>query len=81
MKLFSTSKREIPITLKTIIKPVIEKIDRVSRPGLRIYRSENDLPKVMGGLGIAVVSTSKGIMSDRQARQDGCGGEVLCVVA
>ena len=62
-------------------KPVIEKIDRVSRPGLRIYRSQNDLPKVMGGLGIAVVSTSKGIMSDRQARQDGCGGEVLCVVA
>ena len=66
---------------KDKLKPVIEKIDRVSRPGLRIYRSQNDLPKVMGGLGIAVVSTSKGIMSDRQARQDGYGGEVLCVVA
>ena len=61
-------------------KPVIEEINRVSRPGLRIYRSKNELPKVMGGLGIAVISTSKGIMSDRQARQDGHGGEVLCKV-
>ena len=61
-------------------KPVIEEIKRVSRPGLRIYRSKHELPKVMGGLGIAVISTSKGIMSDRQARQDGHGGEVLCVV-
>ena len=76
------NKSHIVIELKYFEgKPVIEKIDRVSRPGLRIYRSQNDLPKVMGGLGIAVVSTSKGIMSDRQARQDGCGGEVLCVVA
>ena len=61
-------------------KPVIEEIKRVSRPGLRIYRSKHELPKVMGGLGIAVISTSKGIMSDRQARQDGHGGEVLCEV-
>ena len=61
-------------------KPVIEEINRVSRPGLRIYRSKNELPKVMGGLGIAVISTPKGIMSDRQARQDGHGGEVLCKV-
>jgi len=61
-------------------KPVIEEIKRVSRPGLRIYRSKHELPKVMGGLGIAVISTSKGIMSDRQARQDGHGGEVLCMV-
>ena len=61
-------------------KPVIEEINRISRPGLRIYRSKNELPKVMGGLGIAVISTSKGIMSDRQARQDGHGGEVLCKV-
>lgn len=61
-------------------KPVIEEINRVSRPGLRIYRSKSELPKVMGGLGIAVISTSKGIMSDRQARQDGHGGEVLCKV-
>ena len=58
----------------------IEEIKRVSRPGLRIYRSKHELPKVMGGLGIAVISTSKGIMSDRQARQDGHGGEVLCVM-
>ena len=76
------NKSHIVIELKYFEgKPVIEKIDRVSRPGLRIYRSQNDLPKVMGGLGIAVVSTSKGIMSDRQAKQDGCGGEVLCVVS
>ena len=76
------NKSHIVIELKYFEgKPVIEKIDRVSRPGLRIYRSQNDLPKVMGGLGIAVISTSKGIMSDRQARQDGCGGEVLCLVA
>jgi small subunit ribosomal protein S8 len=62
-------------------RPVIMKIDRVSRPGLRIYRGKDDLPKVMGGLGVAIVSTSKGIMSDRKARAAGQGGEVLCVVA
>ncbi len=61
--------------------PVIMKIDRVSRPGLRVYKGKDDLPQVMGGLGVAIVSTSKGIMSDRRARADGHGGEVLCVVA
>ncbi len=62
-------------------RPVIEKIERVSRPGLRIYRSTSDIPKVMNGLGIAIVSTSKGVMTDRSARASGVGGEVLCIVA
>jgi small subunit ribosomal protein S8 len=62
-------------------KPVIEKIERISRPGLRIYRPGRDLPKVMNGLGIAIVSTSKGVMTDRKARGLGVGGEVLCIVA
>jgi len=61
--------------------PVIEKIDRVSKPGLRIYRGKEDMPKVLGGLGVAIVSTSAGVMSDRQAREKGIGGEVLCVVS
>lgn len=61
--------------------PVIEKIERVSRPGLRIYKGTEDLPKVMNGLGVAIVSTSKGVMTDRKARASGIGGEVLCVVA
>jgi small subunit ribosomal protein S8 len=61
--------------------PVIESIKRTSRPGLRIYRGKEDLPKVLGGLGIAIVSTSAGVMSDRQAREQGIGGEVLCVVS
>ena len=60
--------------------PVIEKIQRASRPGLRVYRGKEDLPKVLGGLGVAIVSTSAGVMSDRQAREKGIGGEVLCVV-
>jgi small subunit ribosomal protein S8 len=62
-------------------KPVIEKIERVSRPGLRIYRPKDDLPKVMNGLGVAIVSTSRGVMTDRKARGLGVGGEVLCIVA
>ena len=62
-------------------KPVIEKIERVSRPGLRIYRPKDDLPKVMNGLGVAIVSTSHGVMTDRKARGLGVGGEVLCIVA
>jgi small subunit ribosomal protein S8 len=62
-------------------KPVIENIQRVSRPGRRVYRGKDDLPTVMGGLGVAIVSTSKGVMSDRKARQHGHGGEVLCVVS
>ncbi len=62
-------------------RPVIEKIQRVSRPGLRIYKGSDEIPKVMNGLGIAIVSTSKGLMTDRKARANGIGGEVLCVVA
>ena len=62
-------------------KPVIEKIERVSRPGLRIYKGRDDIPRVMNGLGIAIVSTSHGVMTDRKARADGVGGEVLCIVA
>ncbi len=61
--------------------PVIEHIQRASRPGLRIYRGKEDLPKVLGGLGIVIVSTSAGVMSDRQAREKGIGGEVLCIVS
>lgn len=62
-------------------RPVIEKIQRVSRPGLRIYKGSKDIPTVMNGLGIAIVSTSKGLMTDRKARANGIGGEVLCIVA
>ena len=62
-------------------KPVIERIERVSRPGLRSYRAKDELPKVLGGLGIAIVSTPQGVMTDREARRAGQGGEVLCVVA
>jgi small subunit ribosomal protein S8 len=62
-------------------EPVIERIERVSRPGLRVYSSADDLPRVQGGLGIAIVSTSGGVMTDRQARAQGRGGEVLCVVS
>lgn len=62
-------------------RPVIERIERVSRPGLRIYKSTNKLPNVMNGLGVAIVSTSKGVMTERKARASGVGGEVLCIVA
>jgi len=62
-------------------RPVIERIERVSRPGLRSYRGKTALPKVLGGLGIAIVSTSQGVMTDRAARAAGQGGEVLCVVS
>ena len=62
-------------------EPVIEKIERVSRPGLRIYKGRDEIPKIMNGLGIAIVSTSKGVMTDRKARATGIGGEVLCIVA
>ena len=75
-------KAELEITLKYFEgKPVIESIERVSRPGLRIYKKRNELPKVMGGLGVAVVSTSKGLMTDRAARKAGLGGEVIGYVA
>jgi len=62
-------------------RPVIEKIQRVSRPGLRVYKGSDDIPQVMNGLGVAIVSTSKGLMTDRKARANGIGGEVLCIVA
>ncbi len=62
-------------------RPVIEKIQRVSRPGLRVYKGSEDIPRVMNGMGIAIVSTSKGLMTDRNARASGIGGEVLCIVA
>ena len=62
-------------------KPVIEHIERVSRPGLRIYKGRHDIPNVMNGLGVAIVTTPKGVMTDRKARQAGVGGEVLCYVA
>ena len=62
-------------------RPVIEKIQRVSRPGLRIYKGRDGIPSVMNGLGIAIVSTSKGLMTDRRARASGFGGEILCIVA
>ena len=76
------NKSEISIELKYYAgSPVIERIDRVSRPGLRIYRGVGDIPTVMNGLGIAIVSTSRGVMTDRAARASGVGGEVLCVVA
>jgi len=83
---YSTSsdgaKQQLSIELKYFNgKPVIERIERSSRPGLRIYRGKQDLPKVMGGLGVSIVSTSAGVMSDRQAREKGIGGEVLCIVS
>ena len=62
-------------------RAVIEKLERVSTPGLRIYKSKDDIPRVMNGLGIAIVSTSQGVMTDRKARATGVGGEVLCIVA
>jgi small subunit ribosomal protein S8 len=62
-------------------RPVIERLERVSRPGLRIYKGSNAIPQVMNGLGVAIVSTSRGVMTDRKARTQGVGGEVLCYVA
>jgi small subunit ribosomal protein S8 len=76
------AKPELEVTLKYFQgKSVIETIDRVSRPGLRIYKKRGDLPKVMGGLGVAIVSTSKGLMTDRAARKVGIGGEIIGYVA
>jgi len=83
---FKVAGEEVKPTLEIGLKyhagrPVIEKIERVSRPGLRIYKSKDDIPRVMNGLGIAIVSTSQGVMTDRRARATGVGGEVLCIVA
>ena len=76
------NKAELEIVLKYFEgKPVIERLTRVSRSGLRKYSGKADLPKVLDGLGVAIISTSKGIMTDSQARQHGVGGEVLCFVA
>lgn len=73
--------REMTVVLKYYNgAPVIEEVKRISKPGLRIYKSKDELPKVLGGLGIAIVSTSKGVMTDRAARAIGHGGEVLCTV-
>ncbi len=75
-------KRVLSLKLKYFLgRPVIEKLERVSRPGLRKYRGSDALPKVLAGLGIAIVSTSKGLMTDAKARAAGLGGEVLCLVA
>lgn len=75
-------KAELDIELKYYAgRPVIERLERVSRPGLRVYRGQQELPKVMNGLGIAIVSTPKGVMTDRGARSANVGGEVLCIVA
>ncbi|QCI17308.1 30S ribosomal protein S8 [Buchnera aphidicola (Aphis helianthi)] len=77
-----TNKLELEVILKYFKgRSVIEKIQRVSRPSLRIYKKKNDLPKVMAGLGIAIISTSRGIMTDHMARKLGLGGEVICYVA
>ncbi|MBK7135992.1 MAG: 30S ribosomal protein S8 [Rhodocyclales bacterium] len=75
-------KPQLDIALKYYAgRPVIERIERISRPGLRVYKGSGDLPRVMNGLGIAIVSTPKGVMTDRRARATNVGGEVLCIVA
>ncbi len=76
------NKRDLSMDLKYFDgRPVIEQIERVSKPGLRVYKSKDELPEVMGGLGIAIISTSSGVMTDRAARKLGKGGEILCIVA
>ncbi len=76
------AKPELEIALRYYAgRPVIERIERVSRPGLRVYKASNDIPQVMNGLGVTIVSTSRGVMTDRKARSEGVGGEVLCYVA
>jgi len=76
------AKADLNIALKYYAgRPVIERLERVSKPGLRVYRGRNDIPQVMNGLGVAIVSTPKGVMTDRKARASGVGGEVICYVA
>jgi small subunit ribosomal protein S8 len=78
----AAGKAELSIALKYYAgRPVIERIERVSKPGLRVYKGKDDLPRVMNGLGVAIVSTPKGVMTDRRARAANMGGEVLCLVA
>jgi small subunit ribosomal protein S8 len=75
-------KKQLRIGLKYYAgRPVIERLERVSKPGLRVYRGRDDIPRIMNGLGVAILSTSRGVMTDRKARADGVGGEVLCIVA
>jgi small subunit ribosomal protein S8 len=76
------TKSELRIGLKYYAgRPVIERLERVSKPGLRVYKGRRDIPRVMNGLGVAILSTSHGVMTDRKARATGVGGEVLCIVA
>ncbi len=76
------NKKTMSVALKYFAgKPVIERIDRVSTPSLRVYKGKDELPKVLGGLGVAIISTPKGVVSDRRARADGQGGEIICLVA
>jgi small subunit ribosomal protein S8 len=78
----NAGKAQLDIALKYYAgRPVIERIERVSKPGLRVYKGTDDLPRVMNGLGVAIVSTPKGVMTDRRARASNVGGEVLCIVA
>ncbi len=78
----NNGKPELAVDLKYFEgQPVIESIKRISRPGLRVYKNKNELPQVIGGLGVAVISTSKGVMSDRAARLAGVGGEIICYVS
>jgi len=77
-----SSKPTLAIDLKYYAgRPVIERLERVSRPGLRVYKPARDIPKVMNGLGVVILSTSKGVMTDRKAKATGVGGELLCIVA
>ena len=83
---FDVSTEDGKSTLRISLKyyqgrPVIDRIDRVSKPGLRIYRGKDELPSILGGLGVAIISTSRGVMTDREARAAGHGGEVLCIVS
>lgn len=81
IKDLGNNKSNLDIALKYYAgRPVIDRIERVSRPGLRIYKNRDELPKVLNGLGIAVISTSQGVMTDKTARKAGIGGEILCVV-
>jgi len=78
----AAAKKELRIGLKYYAgRPVIERLERVSKPGLRVYKGRNDIPRIMNGLGVAILSTSRGVMTDRKARADGVGGEILCIVA
>ena len=76
------TRKELAIALKYYAgRPVIERLERVSKPGLRVYKGHDDIPRIMNGLGVAILSTSRGVMTDRKARADGVGGEILCIVA